>query len=800
MVFNYLLIAFRNIRKHFSFSLINMVGLSLGLATCFLLTLWIRHELSFDQFHEKKDQIYRVSMEYSFGGQTAKTAVSPTALLPALEKNFAEVESGVRFFNAAANNPYIVRKDDKLFEESKFYFADSTFFNVFSFKLQEGDPTTALTEPQSVLLTESMARKYFGDQSAVGQTVNVNNRQEFKVTGILEDLPSNSMIQFDFLASFSSLSVARDPIWWSANYQTYVVLAAKSDVNQLFEKTNALVKEELKAELSNPGDYVHYNFVPLTDLYLRSEAPEPEVVGSIQYIYIFSAIALLILAIACINYVNLATAKAADRAKEVGVRKVVGAHRQQLFLQFISESVLMILGSFLLALFMSSTSLSLFNSLTDKHFSMADLLDPYLITIALIVLIVLAALAGSYPAVLISSFKPTQILKGNYRTSGRGIWLRKTLVTFQFGISIVLLVCTVVIFNQLQFIQTQRLGYNKENVLLLPLDRTARAIFPQLKTELLRNGLAEQVGRAGESPTRIQGGYTVNYPGSTDRGMMVRATAIDEGFVEALGMEIMAGRNLTEEDMARVATDTVFSFLLNESALRELGLTPDDAVGTALQMNGRKGSVVGVVRDFHFSTLHEKISPLVLFSDNETNPQMNLIFIKLKEGDITSQLAGLKATCVNLLPHRPFEYDFLDDRFEALYVGEQRMSKICTVFASLAIFIACLGLLGLVSFAAMQKAKEIGIRKVMGASVGNIILLLTKDFSTLVAIAIAIGLPAAWYVMEHLWLTSFAYRVSVGVGPLVGSALFCLVVSFATSGYHAVKAALLNPADTLRNE
>ena len=371
MLKNYLLTSLRNLNKHLVYSMINMVGLGLGLATCLLLAIWIRQELSFDRFHEKADRIYRASLEYSFGGQTSKTSVSPTALLPALQKNFSEVENGVRLYNPSSYSPFIVKKDDKLFQEGKFYFADSTFFKIFSFKLLRGDAEKVLTLPKSVVLSQSMARKYFGEEDPLGKTLQINNRDDYTVTGVMEDVPDNSLLQFDFVASFSSLEQSREQIWWSANYQTFLLLNPNADVPSLQEKTNALVKKELASELTNPNDYVKYNFMPLTDIYLRSDSKESEVVSNILYLYAFGGIAALILIIACINYINLATAKAADRAKEVGIRKVIGALKRQLFFQFIGESLIITIFLALLAFLLAQLALPIFNSITGLKVVMA---------------------------------------------------------------------------------------------------------------------------------------------------------------------------------------------------------------------------------------------------------------------------------------------------------------------------------------------------------------------------------------------------------------------------------------------
>lgn len=800
MLVNYILIAIRNLRKHFTYSLINIVGLSLGLTTCLLLVLWIRHELSYDHFHEKKGRIYRAALEYSFGGQTAGTTVSPTALLPALQKNFAEVETGARLFNASSYNPFIIRYEDKLFEESRFYFADSTLFDVFTFRLIRGDKQQALAKPQSIVITQPMAVKYFGSEDPIGKVLLVNNRAEYTVTGVLDEVPSNSMLKFDFIASFSSHPAAKDPIWWSANYQTYVVLRADANVPALQNKINELVKKELANELTNPGDYVKYPLMPLLDIYLRSNMDEPEVVGSIQYVYVFSGIAALVLIIACINYINLATAKAADRAKEVGIRKVVGAVRKQLFLQFVGESLVIVFVSFGCALLLASLCLPFFNNLTGKIFHTTDFLDLSFLSLSIAAIFSIGLVAGAYPAIFITAFKPVQILKGNFKTSGKGVWLRKSLVVFQFSISIILMIGTWVIYNQLGFIQNQRLGFDKENVLILPLDRKTSEVYSTLKNEFIKSGSATSVSRATEVPTRIRGGYSINLPGGSERGMLITAMSVDEEFVRTMNMELVAGRNFTEQDMARTEKDTVYSFLLNERAVQELALSPENAVGTQLTMNGRKGTLVGIVKDFHFSSMHDKIGPLALFTDHAANPQLNYILVKLNQGSITQSLASLKSICENLIPHRPFEYRFVNEKYQSLYVAEQRMGTICTVFASLAIAIACLGLLGLVSFAAAQKTKEIGIRKVMGANGYHIVALFTRDFTSLVLLAVLIGIPASWYLIEKMWLIHFAYRIELTAVPFLGTALFCFTVAYATAGYQALKASLTNPIKTLRSE
>jgi putative ABC transport system permease protein len=792
MIKNYFLIAIRSLRKHLSYSAINIFGLSLGLATCILLVTWIRHELSYDKFHEKADRIYRASLEYSFGGHTSKTSVSPTALLPAAQKNFAEVESGVRLYNPSASNGFVIRQDDKLFQERKFYYADSTFFKVFSFSLVKGNPDKALTEPNSVVLTRSMAKKYFDSEDVIGKTIEVGNKGDYIITGLVEDAPSNTLLQFDFIGSFSSLAASKETSWWSANYETYMLLTAGADVSALTHKTNELVKQEVASELTNPGDYVKYNFYPVGDVYLKSG-----MASDIQYVYIFGSIALLVLIIACINYINLATARAADRAKEVGIRKVVGALRNQLFMQFISESAILTFIALIFSFLLAKIALPLFNQVTGKQFDSGAFINSEFILISIIASVVIALLAGAYPAFAITAFNPARVLKGNFKTSGKGIWLRQSLVVVQFSISIILIVGTIVVLQQLSFIQNKKLGYSKENVVIMSLDAKTAAVYNEFRTEILRSGIASHVARAIESPTKIDGGYSVMLPGDANEiGMIVTANAVDPDFIPALNIKLVAGRNFTENDYIKMRTDTITSFVLNESAIRDLGLAVETAVGTTIDMNGRHGEIVGVSEDFHFAPLKQKIEPLVLFTEEY---QFSTIFIKLKEGNTTELLAKLKSICNTVTPHRPFDYTFLDEEYAAMYKNEERMSQISTTFATLTILIACLGLFGLVSFSAAQKTKEIGIRKVLGATASSIVLLITKDFTRLVIISIIIALPLAYWIM-YQWLNDFAYKTEIGVWPLLLAAGLSIVIAFGTASFQAIKAALINPVDTLRSE
>lgn len=798
MIRNYFVIALRSIRKHLSYAAINILGLSLGLATCILLVMWIGHELRYDRFYPRASELYRVSLEYAGGGQVSKIALSPTALLPTLTREFPEVEAGVRMYNQSESNALVLQHGDKLFEERSFYYADSTFFKVFGVALIAGNPDKALTQPQSVVFTQSMARKYFGTEDIIGKTLQVNGK-EFQVTGLLHDQPDNTVLPFDFIASFSSLRQAHAPAsWWSANYMTYVLLRDQADVTALSEKLNALVAKEVAEDIKGDGNYVRYNFLRLQDIHLKSDMENEDVpLGNLQYVYTFGFVALLVLAIACINYVNLATARASDRAREVGVRKVSGALRTQLFMQFICESLVITWIALVAALVLARLALPLFNYMTGISFSASLFLHPAPLAVAVVFTTLLALLAGAYPALVITGFSPVKVLKGNFKTSGKGLWLRQGLVVFQFCASIVLIVGTLVVLHQLSYIRDKKLGFEKERVVVMTVDPRTQEVYPALKTEIERQGISQHVGLAMESPTLIGGGYSlIQQTEQGEMGMNVTAMAVDPGFIPTLGMELIAGRNITESDYEKLALDTTYAFILNENAVLQSGLDPEKAVGTPVTLNARRGVIQGVVRDFHFASLQHEIGPLVLFTEAVYRGNM---FVKLKGRDIQQELATLQSICQKLTPHRPFDYHFLDQEYDALYRNEQRMGTVSTVFAVLAIVIACMGLFGLVAFAAAQKTKEIGIRKVMGATVPSIILLITKDFTRLVLVAVVVGLPLAYWLMDS-WLQGFAYRTAVGAGPIVIAFLTVTLIAFVTAGVQALQAALVNPVKTLRSE
>lgn len=794
MIKSYMLIGFRNIRKHFSYSLINIAGLGLGLATCLLLATWIRHEVSYDGFHESADRVYRATLEMSFGGQSNAIPSTPNKLLAVLRANHPGIENGVRLYDLAAYSPFVVQYGDAMFQESRFSYADSTFFQVLTFPLLKGNATKALSAPYSVVITETIAKKYFGVEDPLGKTLKVNTRNDYTVTGVVADVPSNSSLQFDFIASFHSIGYGRDePQWSNANFLTFIKVSEQTDLAGITEQLNRQVKTEMASELTGAGDYIRFSFIPIKDIHLAEG-------GHQAYVYIFSAIGLLILVIACINYVNLSTARAADRAKEVGIRKVAGALRTQLFAQFIGESLLITFLAFITAVLLAEGMLPVFNAVTGIPFSPMTFLDPVFAGSALLVLTVIGILSGAYPALAISAFRPVTILKGVFKFSGRGICLRRSLVVTQFTISIALIVSTLVIYKQLTFIRTKQLGYDKENTIMLPLDSKTEAVYEQLKTELLRTGQVTHVARASEAPTEIKGGYGLVVEGATrSHDLMTTAITVDTEFIPAFAMTLKAGRNFTDADFRNVKADSTqhaSAFIVNEAALHALAIDPEKALGTRIRLSGRSGEIVGIVSNFHFASMRKAIEPLVLFDEVE---QFNYLFIRLNAGNTKTALATVQQICHEIIPHRPFEYRFIDQQYATLYDAEERMGSVFIGFASLAIIIACLGLLGLVSFSVAQKTKEIGIRKVLGATPAGIVLLVTRDFTRLIGIAIALGLPLAYYVMNQ-WLNDFVYKTDIGIAPLIAAPILCMVIAFGTSAYQALKAAWIDPANTLRNE
>ena len=790
---NYLKTAFRNLWRNKVLSGINILGLSVGLAACLLILVFVGDELSYDRFHQQGDRIVRVTMEASINGEIMKTPVTGTKVAPAFVRDFPEVEGTVRVYNA----PKIVQYNDKLFEEQRFLYADSTFFGIFSFALQQGQAATVLAGPNKVVLTASTARKYFGDDNPVGKILKINNTKDYLVTGIAADAPANSQIKFDFIASFASLGVAKEEQWWSANYITYLLLRRPEAIASLQSKIPAYMQAHATETEVTGKDYLTYHLEPLRDVHLHSELSGLEPNGDLKYIYIFGLIAGLILVIACTNYVNLTTAHAAGRAKEVGIRKVIGALRGQLFRQFIGESFMITFIALVIGLVLVKLLLPVFNSLTGKEVTSSVLQSPFTLVSVVFITFLISVLAGSFPALALANFKPVAVLKGSFKSSGTGIWLRKGLIVFQFVISTFLIVSALIVQQQLQYIQDKKIGYNNQQVLVLPTDEQILNKFKLLKQAFKSNPAVKNVTLAYETPTNIQGGYSYKKPEDV-QSSMVKALPVEKDFVQTLDIPLVAGRgfNATDEKLLQPDGESEYAFILNESAVKNLGWTPAEAIGKRLELQSQHGIIKGVAQDFHFAPLHEAIGPLVIFLDDV---RWGKILVKINGQDVAGTLAGLETTWKQLAPHRPFTYNFLDEEYGKLYGAEQRIGQTFATFAFLAILLACLGLFGLAAFTTTQRAKEIGVRKVLGASVPNILTLISKDFLKLVALANIIAWPLAWYAM-HRWLEDFAYRITINPGLFILAGLAALIIAFATISFQALKVAVANPVKALKQE
>ena len=792
MIKHYITVAFRNIRKHTGYSLINIFGLATGLAACLLILMYVNHELSYDSFHEKADQIYRVSMEFRSADIQEHVAISPTAALPVFTREYPEVIGGVRLYPTGMFRPSVIEYGEKQFQEDGFMYADSTFFNVFSFPLLKGNPQTCLSQPTTIVITESMAMKYFGSEDPMGKFLKINDSREYQVTGVMADFPSNSHFSADFLASFVSTRAAKQEIWGSANYQTYIILKKGASAEDLEAKIPTLIQREIGQHLGEDESLI-IHLTALEDVHLRSDAQGGfGTSGNIRYVYIFSAIALLILVIACINYMNLATARSVDRAKEVGLRKVVGAQKNQLFGQFMGEATIITFMALVISLVIANLALPYFNQLVGRELSIGFLNNATLIFGLIGVGIIVSLLAGVYPAIAFSNFKPITILRGNFKTSQSGVWLRKGLVIFQFAISIFLVVGTLVIYKQLRLIQNKNLGYEKEQVVVIPVDYKMVEKWETFKGALTNSPHIDHVSAVSETPSQVDGTYSLFLPSNPKDSRLVQAMATDIDIAKTMGFKILSGSDYTYASSQRED----YPFLINETVMKQMGWDLETAVGKPLNLNGREGFVQAVMNDFHTQSLHREVSPLVIFlSKNDFNYAM----VKISTGKIEESLSHLESTWSELAPHRPFDYHFLDDEFDKLYRSEKQTAQSLGIFAGLAIIIASLGLFGLAAFTTVQRSKEIGIRKVLGASSYQLVGLLSKDFTQLVLVSAVIALPLAWYAMDT-WLKDFATRVNVGADTLLIAGGAALVISWLTVSYQSVRTAMMNPIDTLKDE
>jgi putative ABC transport system permease protein len=799
MIKNYFKVAFRNLYKHKLYSLVNITGLTIGIASCLLIGIYIIHELSYDRFHANAARIVRVTMEYNFGDAPVQAATTGTRVGPQFKRTFPEIEAYTRTLKMDR----AVKYEDKLFEEENFFYADSAFLGTFSFPLLAGDPVTALNTADKILVTPAIAKKYFGMADPIGKVLRVGENKDFIVTGIIAEPPANSQIRYDFVASFTSLSAAKREQWNEANYITYLLLNKNASISSVQKGIAAYMKEVSKKELDLSGNsYLTYHVEPLSRVHLHSSLQGFEPNNNITYIYILGIIALLVLSIASVNYMNLATAQSAGRTAEIGIRKVLGAKRTQIFKQFIGESLLLTGIAVTIALVIATLILPFFNMLSGKQFETSVIFHPVSLTALVILAIMVALAAGSYPALILSNLRLIKILKAGFSFSSGNNALRKSLIVFQFVISIFLIICTIVIVQQLLFIKNKDLGYNKEQLVVLPLDNKMRLGYDDLKKRFLLQPGVQSVGAAYEEPTDIGwgDGITVGSTSNQSRRLTVNAIPVDEDFVRTMGMKIIQGSDFTPADVMQFDTsgdnrNLRYSFILNETAIKTIGWTPQEAIGKTIT-KGYEGTVKGIVKDFHFRSMHEPIAPLVVFLDKRSTQK---IFIKVTANDIESTLQRLQTVWKQSVAHRPFEYHFLDEDYEALYKTEQRIAAIFTSFSTLAIILACLGLFALTAYAAVQRTKEIGIRKVLGATITHIVSLLSKEFILLIALAILIATPLAWFAANK-WLQDFTYRIDLEWWVFIIAGIATIMIALITVSLQAIKAALANPVKNLRTE
>ena len=796
MLKNYLTIAYRKFIKSKLYALVNTLSLVIGISSCMLIGLYIRYEVSFDRFHENADRIVRVTMDYGIGETKNQAAVTGTKVGPQFARTFPAVENFVRTYKTSR----VVKYEENMFEENNFLYADSSFFSVFTFPFKAGNPKTALNGPDKVVITESAAEKYFGEEDPIGKVLAVGTDQNLQITGVAPDPPANSQIQFDFIAPFISFNSGEE--WFSANYITYLLVQDQSQIAALQQQVTDYMQEVSKNELQIEDDsYLTYHLEPLKKVHLYSSLEGFEPNGNITSIYILGTIALLILLIACINYTNLATAQASNRTGEIGIRKALGAQKSQLFAQMLGESAFLTAISLALAVVLSLQLLPFCNQIAGTHLT-PDLLWQPVPIIALLLLCVLVSFAsGAYPAFIVSSFKLVDILKSKIRLSSSGGLGRRSLIVFQFAISIFLIVTTLIIGQQLAFIQEKDLGYDKEHILVLPVDGAMRKQYDAIKEAITRNPQVISVSGAYETPTFIEwgDGIAVDEDGAEKR-LSVNALPVDLDLIKTMGIEILEGSDFTPADLHKLDTSNNYqnyqhTFILNEAAVKALGWTPEEAIGKTIT-KGSSGTVKAVVKDFHFSSLHQPIGPLLIFLNKGF---VNELFVKVTGENIQPTLQFLQSLWKERVPHRPFEYHFLDEEYNTLYMAEQRTGKIFATFAAVAILLACLGLFALAAFTTVQRTKEIGIRKVLGASVASITALLSGEFVKLVLVALVIAIPLAWYAIEQ-WLQDFAYRITVQGWVFVIAGLVAVFIALVAVSFQTMKAALANPVESLRNE
>lgn len=807
---NYFKIALRSLWKNKGYSAINIFGLAVGLATCLVIILYVVDELSYDRFYKNAGNIYRINSDIKFGGSNLHFTQTSDMMGQLIKKDYPQVEEYTRIYNN--NGSKLIKKGADFIEEQRVAHVDSTFFRVFDLPVIEGDTRTALDEPNTVVITESAAKKYFNEIHVVGKTIEEKNGQStrpYKVTAVIKDIPHNSHLNFEFMFSMKNVNYRWGQLT-SHNFNTYLVLRSGTDY-KAFEKNfityiDKYVLPEAKAfmninsmdEFRKSGNNIAYTMIPLTKIHLYSDYNfEITPPGNIQYVYIFGAVALFILLIACINFINLSTARSASRAKEVGIRKTLGTERRTLITQFLVESTLTVFISLLIAIGITWLMLPFFNGVAGKAIKMDELLDIRVLSIIILLPFVVGLLAGSYPAMFLSRFNPITVLKASSNTKYKKSTLRNVLVVFQFWTSIVLIIGTIVVYKQLNYIQTKKLGFNKDQVLIIngtgSLGNNAKAFKEEvLAMSGVRSGTLSSFLPVTSS-SRNDNSYSRDAVMDAKNGIDMQTWTVDYDYINTMGMEIIKGRNFSKEfaDSASVIiNETTAKFLGYENPVGQKLFTFSDDNSKKIAFN-----IIGVVKNFHFESLRQDVGPLCM----RFGLDRGLASFKIDAAKSKNLIAQIENKWKAMAAGLPFSYRFMDDSFNDMYRNEQRVGKLAISFAVLAIVIACLGLFGLATYMAEQRTKEIGIRKVLGASIGNVVSMLSKDFIILVLIASIIAFPVAWWAM-HKWLQDFAYRINIGWWIFFAAGAIAFLIAFITVSSQAIKAALANPVKSLRTE
>lgn len=795
---SYLLIAARNLSNNFGYTLINVTGLAIGLASCLLVSLYIRFEMSYENFHSKKENIYRYIPRGERDGVVAMQTMLPAGFGPLIKDNFKEIEMFTRF--TPMDERPLLKYDDKLLDAKPLVLADSDFFEMFSFKLEQGNLSDVLSEPFNVVIAKSVADKFFPNGEALGKTIRFDDAYDLKITGVFKDVPANTHMKFTYVMPFITAGkILEDRYKYSSdeflnnlnawNYPTYFFIPDEKDLEGLArridQKFTEARKEEFKSE--SLGDWLQ----PLTEIHFTKGIRGDTANGNKNTIYIFSAIALMILLVACFNFMNLSTARAMKRAKEVGLRKVMGAFRLQLIKQFLGETLILVLIAMVLGVILLELLVPLFNSMIGQQLSLVYFGSDSILWLFFLAAIITGLLAGSYPALYLSSFVPAKVLKGQAGPAGNA-GLRKVLTVLQFGVATFLMIGTLVVYLQMRFVQNKNLGFDKENVIYFAPPATFWKSVDVFKASLLSHTSVKSVSVSNGTPGMESSTWRYDFPGTNVPERSINTAIIDYDYVDTYGLEIIDGRNLSPE----FPTDSVEGYLVNEAAIKDLMI--EKPIGHPIRaMDGHTvGKIVGVVKDFHYRSLHRDIDPLVLRIDPNN---IWCVSVKLSTGNLHANLETIEAEWKKILPGYPFVYEFLDETIEHQYKADQNTGVLLTAFTLLAIFIACLGLLGLTSFMTEQRRKEIGIRKALGATVSNIVILLSKDFSKLVLIGFVIVVPLAWYAVQQ-WLEGFAYKININPLVYLAAGLIIGVIALLSIAYQSVKAAIVNPSDTLRNE